>query len=196
MTSQFATREEWLAAATSHLSVKFAEANRPLPEKIRFAIGFTSKGAKGKRIGECWQSVASADSHYEIFITPTLSDPVRILDVLVHELCHAALPIGAGHGPSFRALATRLGLTGRMTATVASPALEAELGLLVHEKLGPLPHGELRADRAVGAPKAQKNRWLKASCPHCDYTVRITRTHAESLGAVCPEHGQMEIEGL
>jgi hypothetical protein len=190
------SREGWLQHATDAFRPHFEMVGKPLPANIRFSVGFCSTGARGRRIGECWQNTASADNHYEIFISPVLSDPIRVLDVLLHELCHAALPAGVGHGPEFRKLATAVGLTGKMTATVATPELEAALRKLVVLTLGKLPHGELRASVvSEGGPKKQQNRWLKASCTCCDYTIRISRLHAESLGAVCPEHGPMTIEG-
>src|SRR3546814_3233076 len=65
------------------------------------AIGFTSAGAKGKAIGECWDNRLSADGHFEIFIRPDLAHapdamPAQIAAILAHELVHAAVGIPAG----------------------------------------------------------------------------------------------------
>jgi ribulose 1,5-bisphosphate carboxylase large subunit-like protein len=34
------------------------------------------------------------------------------MEVLAHELCHAAVGVDAGHGPEFRAIAHAIGLRG------------------------------------------------------------------------------------
>jgi len=73
MANKFKTREEWLAFVTNESRPLFKAAGFPIPKEVRFAIGFTSTGARGNRIGECWQAVASADKHAEIFIKPTES---------------------------------------------------------------------------------------------------------------------------
>src|SRR5277367_7132664 len=50
------TREGWLRAATNELRDYFKRCGYPLPDNIRFAIGFPSTGRKGNRVGECWHS--------------------------------------------------------------------------------------------------------------------------------------------
>lgn len=53
------------------------------------------------------------------------------------------------------------------------------------------------------AKPKQTTRMLKASCTHqddgadepCGYTVRLSKKWALELGAVCPAHGAMEVEG-
>src|SRR3954447_142955 len=88
------TRESWLRSATRELgATHFREHGYTLPDKIRFAIAFTSTGRKGTRVGECWDASISDDSHYEIFIRADLADPVEVLGVLVKELVHTLLPI-------------------------------------------------------------------------------------------------------
>ncbi|MEG7677046.1 hypothetical protein U2060_15005, partial [Listeria monocytogenes] len=81
----------------------------------------------------------------------------------------------AGHGPKFRALATAIGLEGKMTATVPGEALRATLAEII-ESVGPWPHAELRKGEAADKPKKQGTRMLKVQCPACDYTVRTTQT--------------------
>jgi len=62
-------RESWLNAVALGMAPLFEAVDAPLPDRIRVAIGFTSAGAKGKAIGECWDNRLSADGHFEIFIT-------------------------------------------------------------------------------------------------------------------------------
>ena len=67
------TRESWLNAVALGMAPLFEALDAPLPDRVRVAIGFTSRGAKGKAIGECWDNRLSADGHFEIFIRPDLA---------------------------------------------------------------------------------------------------------------------------
>jgi hypothetical protein len=96
------TREARLRAAANELRPYFEGRGYQLPEKIRYAIAFTSAGRKSKRAGECWHSAVSDDASYEIFIRADLADPVKVVGVLVKELIHTVLPNDAGHGKLFK----------------------------------------------------------------------------------------------
>ena len=87
-------------------------------------------------IGECWVAEASSRGYVEVFISPVLDQVAGVQGVLVtlrHELIHAAGR--RGHGKEFKVLAVELGLTGPMTATVASSELLYETGMRVGEAL-------------------------------------------------------------
>lgn len=186
----FTYREEWLQAAIRELRTHFDMVGFPLPEKIRAAIGFPSKGAKSSCVGECWASVASLDQHHEIFIRPDKSDPQEVLGILCHELVHAAVPLGSGHGPVFKEAAIKVGLIGKMREAMPGPVLQEKLGNLI-EDLGDLPHASLDIEFRETAPrKKQTTRMLKASCPadDCDYTVRLTAVHAKKAPPICGIH--------
>lgn len=180
-------RESWLQAFTEASRPHFEDAGFPLPKNIRMAIGFTSKGERGKRIGECWADVCSADGTFEIFIVPSLDDPARVADILTHELVHAAVGIEAKHGRIFKKCATALGLEGKMTATVAGerwflwarPILDA---------LGPLPHAALKSGRISTAPKKQTTRNIKVECDACGFTFRTAQKWIDASidGLRCP----------
>ena len=95
------TREAWLEEAMSEVSVQFKRLGFPLPKKIRVTCGFTSGGTRKRPggkvlIGECWDSSKSGDKSFEIMVSPTEADPVRVLGILVHELAHAAAGLAAG----------------------------------------------------------------------------------------------------
>ncbi|GBQ50890.1 hypothetical protein [Komagataeibacter europaeus] len=84
------TRESWLNAVAQGMAPLFEALDAPLPDRARVAIGFTSRGAKGKAIGECWDNRLSADGHFEIFIRPDLAHapdamPAQIAAILAHE---------------------------------------------------------------------------------------------------------------
>lgn len=173
---KYETREDWLNAFIDLARPVFAAANAPLPVNLRVAIGFTSRGSKGSRIGECWSSDASEDGHYEIFIKPTLDNSARICDVLTHELIHAAVGIKAGHGPAFKRVALALGLSGKMTATVAT-AEWFKWSLPIIQQLGPFPYGAL-SDEGISTSRKKQNAYLqKVCCNMCEVTVRMTAKH-------------------
>ena len=66
-------RESWLNRVAAGVAPLFKGLDAPLPDRVRVAIGFTSRGAKAKAIGECWDNRLSADGHFEIFIRPDLA---------------------------------------------------------------------------------------------------------------------------
>ncbi len=82
-------REDWLSAAVSELRPYFDAVCSPLPTNVRVSCGFPSNAKRSGAIGECWADTASADATFEVLISPVLDDPLRVFDVLVHELCHA-----------------------------------------------------------------------------------------------------------
>lgn len=166
------TREEWLTRALDEFRQWFRARSLTLPEKIRVSVGFPSTRALSNRnraVGQCW-SDSSKDGAVEIFVSPVLGDAARALDVLIHELCHAVAP-KAGHKGDFRKAAKKMGLAGKMTATVASPELAARLNALL-PSLGDYPHAELAP---ISGLKKQSTRLQKAVCAGCGYTIRVTQ---------------------
>jgi len=185
------TREQWLSQATEALRELFSQHGATIPARVRASCGFPSKSAlsaKNRRIGECWSARASADQHAEIFISPTISDSARVLDILAHELVHAAHP-GDGHGKAFKRTARAIGLEGKLTATVAGEAFK-QWAEPVLARLGAYPHADLVPSNAQ---KKQSTRMLKCICPVCGYTVRVAGKWLVDMGAPhCPDHGEMQ----
>ena len=137
------TRESWLNAVAAGMAPLFEVLDAPLPDRVRVAIGFTSRGAKAKAIGECWDNRLSADGHFEIFIRPDLAHapdamPAQIAAILAHELVHAAVGIPAGHGKAFKRVALGLGLVGPMRATTPGEAFLVAVAPIL-EAVGPSP---------------------------------------------------------
>ncbi len=182
-------RETWLIDAAERLNATvFLAALASAPENVRYSCGWPGGGDRNTRIGECWYEGSSADSTIEIFISPVISDAVQVLDILAHEMIHAIHPT-AGHKGPFRKLALAIGLTGKMTATTAGPELTAKLENIAAE-LGAYPHGSMSPG---SGRKKQTTRMIKAECAECGYTLRLSRKWAENVGAVCPDHGHIDM---
>jgi hypothetical protein len=184
-------RETWLNQVALKLAPAFAERGAPLPPRIRIAIGFPSTGARGKRIGECWDQTASRDGTFEIMIRPDIDDPHEAAAILAHELCHAAAGLKAGHGPAFRKVALAIGLEGKMKSTTAGEAFKT-LAAPILAEVGPLPHARLDLSGLTTKPKKQAARMIKCTCGTCGYVTRAARKWIDEKGAPhCPEHGAM-----
>lgn len=172
------TREEWLNAALAALRPWFKDrAGVEIPSDARVSVGFPGGGSARKRIGECWARKVSKDGVNEIFISPVLQDPVRMLDVLAHEAVHAVDDCVSGHKGEFKRIAKDVGLTGKMTATVAGADLKAELDRII-AALPPLTHGALD----LSTRKKQPTRLVKLECDGCGMILRTTAKWIEQTG--------------
>jgi hypothetical protein len=177
-----ATREGWLLTACDALRPRFSKSGGSIPEALRVSVGWP-KGARGKSraIGQCFPGSLCADAQTAIFVSPEIGDPIEALAILVHELVHAADDCVSGHRGPFKKLATAVGLVGKMTATTAGDDLRNHLTELADE-LGPFPHAALQS----GGQKKPGSRLLKAVCPECDYTVRVTAKWVAVGLPICP----------
>jgi hypothetical protein len=181
----FATREQWLLCATESIQPLFTEKGIALPEVVRIACGFPrwSRGAS-HAIGQCWPHRASGDGASEIFISPALDDPIKVAEVLIHELIHAADDCRSGHRGPFRKMAVAVGLNGPMRATHAGPELRERLNAL-SARLGPYPHSRLDAHQNPGK---QSTRLVKVVCnrPSHGYSLWTTRMWLDEGTPTCP----------
>lgn len=182
----YSTRETWLNAALALTRSHLADtAGVTVPDAVRVSCGFPGGGSARKRIGECWNPAASSDQTAEIFISPVLGTAADVLHVLVHEAIHAALP-EAGHTAPFRKAALAAGLTGKMTATTATPELAAKLEGWA-PLLGEYPHARLN----LGMRKKQGTRLVKCECADCGYTVRTAAKWLAVGEPTCPCGGTL-----
>lgn len=184
-------REAWLQAANKLINESiFKPVGQPIPKEHRVTCGFPSVralSAKNARIGECWDKKTSQDKHAEIIISMRLDDPLRVLDVLVHEDVHAIVGCECGHKGPFAKLARQVGLQGKLTATVASPELIEKLKV-ISKKLGAYPHSRINA---MAQHKKQTTRLIKCECGDCGYIARTTMTWLAEVGApLCPCNGE------
>jgi len=184
------TREEWLVAATDLLRPDFEAVGETVPEKIHVTCGWPSKGGRPglkQRIGECWPPECSEGEFTEMFINPMLSEALEALDVLVHELVHAAVGCDEGHKGPFRVTAKAIGLEGKMTATVAGETLLVRLRE-IEKELGEYPHAKLTPKNK----KPQGTRMLKVICPDCQWMARTSRKWIDLGLPTCACGKQME----
>lgn len=209
-------RETWLFELAEFMKPEFEAHGKPIPP-FRVGTGFTSGGQYCNAGGECWNKSVSADGHYEIFIMPDRIDVMEIAAILCHELIHAAVGLQEGHKGEFAVMMGKLGLLRPYTMSKPGPKFIAWVQPKL-DQLGPIPHAALRFSRVKGTPapvegdteeatdesekpssnakKKQSTRMLKACCEECGYTVRLSKKWALELGAECPAHGKMEVEGL
>ena len=189
MPSAKTTREQWLSRAVDELRPLFKQAKAPVPKKVRVGVGFP----KGRKfIGECWATTCSADKTSEIFISPAVAKPDVVLEVLVHELCHAAAGYDAKHGKEFKAVAEAVGLEGKMKSTYAGEELVEKLHRIA-KTLGKYPHAVL----TPGEKPKQSTRLIKVSCPSCGYVARVTRKWLDDPGPpVCPTDSVALVEDV
>ena len=170
--ANFTTREEWLRALADEMRPMFDALGYPIPTNIRFTCGWPSKGAgsRNKTLGQCFSPEKSHDNTHEIIVGMSLSEPLRVADVLAHELIHAAVGVDAGHKGPFRTVAKAIGLEGKMTATTGGEAFKQSVAPML-EKVGDYPHATLD----YSSIKKQSTRMIKCVCSECGYTVRVTR---------------------
>jgi hypothetical protein len=202
------TREEYLLAAVEELRPMFTK-NKLVIQPVKVSCGFGSKSPM-KRLGECWQAGACADSiTRNIFISPLNKTAVEALATLVHELVHASLPDEEKHGKMFKEAMKALGLEGKATSTYAGPALLEQLEAIV-DKLGDYPTSRLIPKEKSKNEKAKAKKSFKLFCPRkrngekaCilvdktaggDYNVTASRKSLKLGFPLCPCGAEMEME--
>lgn len=182
------TREAWLTEAVRHLTEDFKGLGHDVPE-VRVSMGWPH-GGRPSTIGQCFPGAMASDGIGHIFISPMLSEPAHILAVLLHELVHAVNHVdgNSGHGKEFAAIAKPLGLTGKMTATVAGEHLQTKLEELAII-LGEFPHAALTPS-ASSAGSTRSGKLVKVVCAEGDdFVVSMAKTRLANYGApICPCH--------
>lgn len=182
-----ATREAWLVAACPSLGEIIREAGAECPP-VAVSIGFPrGRGGASTRIGQCWAGHLAADGQPAIFVSPILDDPVRILDVLLHELIHAAVGLEHGHRGHFAAVAKACGLVGKPSATTAGEGLKLRLNTIA-DALGPLPHAALTVEDTV-RPGSRLRLY------ECECGVKV-RVASDAFDATCNHCGELFVRRL
>lgn len=178
MTNFDLTRENWLNLAAESILDRHLMPIVELPKpSYRVSVGWPvgSRGSKNGTIGQCFVRSVSSDQHNEIFIIPSIDDSLKVLDVLTHELIHAIDDCESGHRGFFAATARKVGLTGKMTATVAGEELAAKLQVII-EELGEIPHAALNYE---GGRKKQTTRNVKVHCINSECGFKFNTSRAQ-----------------
>lgn len=188
------TREQWLVAAVELIRERVFTAKHHKLPTIRVSVGWPRR-AREATIGQCFVSKVSADKSSQIFISPKLGNVVAsqgVLATLVHEMVHAIDDCENGHKARFKAIATEVGLEGKMTATHAGDQLIETLKEIAKD-LGTYPHSTINIE---DQPKVQKTYMLKVVSPHePDYKLRMTQKMIDEYGLPKDPWGnEMEVE--
>lgn len=183
------TREQWLIRLARELERLFKRVGAPALPAYRVTCGWPSRKAltrRNKVIGQCFDKSCSKDKTTELIVSMYIDNETDAAQILAHEMVHASVGTAAGHGKPFRDVAIAIGLTGKMTATVAGPEFIKWIKPVL-KRIGKYPHATI--DAAAGTKK-QGTRLIKVSCPvHPAFSVRMSRTwiEAETFGApLCP----------
>jgi len=178
-------REDWLMDAVSELRPLFSHYGESLPLAIKVSAGIPSTAKRSGAIGECWADTTSSDGSFNIFISPTLENPVQIFETLVHELCHATA--GAmNHGVNFQRVADAMHLIPCGAGSAHYKATKGNLKFMdvygsIIAALGEYPHGAL----TMTTRKKQGTRMMLALCPSCGFKVRLTQHWADKGLPTC-----------
>lgn len=190
ITMTYTHREQWLQEGLTQLLPLFSKRRITLkykiPTNIKVSCGWpvtNPLGLKRRTLGECWPIEASKGKLFEIFITPMLSDSVKVLDVLTHEIVHTIVPPKSKHGPLFKEVALEIGLTGKMTSTVAGPLLTKELER-VAGILGKYPHQEMNP--FTKEKKTRPHPFTTLVCTNCEYRIKVHNKYLELGYPTCP----------
>jgi hypothetical protein len=166
------TREGWLSDFINHVKPRLEAQGYSLPAKLKIACGFPIGSRGGKKVlAQCISPEASADGTTEMYVSPVMSDPVRVMGAALHEIGHAAVGVEAGHGTKFKAFCAALGLEGKATEAMPGISCEAWLRDEVLPMLGAYPHAAVDPSQR----KKQGTRMIKLVCPETGYTVRTTK---------------------
>lgn len=183
-------RESWLLAAVDLIRPIFLVKHHKIPEGVMVSCGFASTGTRSHHIGQCWSRGSSTNEQNQIFISPTLHEPVEVLDTLIHELVHAVDNCEHKHGKEFKKIALSLGMQGPMRSAGAGPELKRTLTELA-AKLGPYPHGALKVTHRKVASKVR----ARAKCPKCGFQVPMYRKFLDYGPPICPKD-RVEMEAI
>ena len=179
--SKIENRETYLQNAITELRPLFKHHGFPVPKLVKVTCGWPSKSAgrsNKRRVGECWDKTASADKKTtNIIISMVIEDGVAALDILAHELVHAAVGNEHAHKGPFKTLARAIGLEGKLTATTAGVELTKTLKAIV-KKIGKYPHSKIDFD----SRKKQSTRMVKIECLFCGFIARASRSALEKCG--------------
>jgi len=182
-------REAWLTELGQMVQPLFKKfALKP----YRVTCGWPCKGGLGSRsrvVGECHALESSKGGHHEIFISPTLDQPLDVAGTLCHETAHVAAGIAAQHKGMFLIVCRDVGLTkGKPKSVMPGDYLNGLLEGMI-SKLGPYPHAALLP---VGKLTVKPPSTTSLECVECGCKVTISFKWIEESGLpTCGCGGEM-----
>ena len=183
----YATREAWLQDAAGELTPVIEAGGLAVPLALRVACGFPSTFRRSGALGETFTPKDSADRTVEVLISPTVDSPHNVLLVLLRQLVEAT----ASTRLNREAVCASIGLNPQkpnLYPTGNTSLIDRLDGIAA--ALGAYPHAALSlADR----PKAA-TRLLKAVCPTCGYTIRLTAKWTAKGMPVCYDGDTFNLE--
>ena len=149
------------------------------PATTRFSCSLMGGGmTKSGELAHIHYRHATGNKYDEIRMSVELGgrakkdESARVADVLLHEMIHSCAR-HHGHSGAFKHLATTLGLTGKMTATVATEDLRVKIWDDVVSVLGRYPHKEVHL--TPRGKRGKGSRLIKCTCVGCGFNMRTTR---------------------
>ena len=173
-------REEYLELAADELTNYISKAGYKMPI-LKVSAGWPSTKAfssKNRTLGECWHHEMINQEASHIFISPYLSDTVKVLVTLVHEIGHAILPQEVKHKKLFKQYMVAVDLTGKATATEAGEVLKSFIDLLV-DRIGHYPHESIDKPPKSKKQTTRLRLWV---CKGCNLKLRVA---ADDLAVQC-----------
>jgi len=145
--------------------------------------GFCSGGSRRtKTLGQCYNPQSASDKKTNhIFLNPRMDNSITIIGVIIHEVIHAVIGIDKKHGREFKEAMSICNLTGKPTATMLDEH-GVEWANKVIEKYGAYPRPSFTGEGI----KKQKTNLIKACCPKCGYTIRVTQKWINYSHPICP----------
>jgi hypothetical protein len=187
-------RETWLNLMIDKAVPIFDKAGfniSDIREKLKVSCSFIqgSRGSKLKNaIGVHYNPCVSDKGFHEMMIHPSVSDSIKAVEVLIHEMTHSIqthlhhdaeghLNVKP-HGKEFKDIALSVGLVGTkikgiknsMTATDGSKELIIQIKKWIKEIGCEYPHAEI----TINNQKKQSTRNLKVECEDCEWSFRTS----------------------
>jgi len=171
-------REDWLTKVAEELTGMYSRKGFKL-DPWRITCGWPCIRAlsrKARVIGQCHSNVSSKAGIYELFISPTLENPIEVAGTVAHELVHVAVGTQCGHKGMFIRACRSLGLVGKPTNAGPGDKLKELLDKFLG-KLGPYPHQALLPTARTKLVSSS----IKLVC-ECGCNLRISRKWLEESG--------------
>ena len=158
-------------------------------QTIRFSCSLLGSGmTEGNALAHVQYKSSTGNSYDEIRMGVQLGgrklklDSCRVADIVLHEIIHTLCP-RAGHRGEFRAIALRMGLVGKMTATTAGEDLALRIKEEIVDVIGKYPH---QAVHLVPRGKRGKgSRSIKCQCVNVDCLFVMRTTQKWISRAIC-----------